>query len=342
LSAAFLVVLTSWLFAADQAHANRWGRGYIPNVPVVTQHGETLNFYDDVVAGRRLVISFIFTSCRDMCPLITARLAQLYEALGPAAGRDIRFVSISVDPVNDTPAKLKEHADAFRVGPGWLFLTGTLVDITHIRHRLGDRSQNILDHRQDIWLVNEPTGDWQRDSAFGDIEQVVHALNAMVLAPDRVPSAQGPLTPRSSQTTGVILPGQTLYSRACAACHDIGSGDKVGPDLLGITRKREMSWLKGFIRTPQRYHAQNDPIALTLAERYKGVRMPNLGLKEADVVDLISYIEARTFAAENPAPAGHDHSAHMHPPKPAASSALRPIPSSGTGPAAKSHRHQHH
>jgi protein SCO1 len=300
---AAIVVVTMFGGAAE---ANKWGRGYIPNVPVVTQDGRTLKFYDDVVHGKRLVISFIFTSCRDMCPLITARLTQVYEGLGEAAGRDVQFVSISVDPANDTPVKMKEHADAFRVGPGWLFLTGTVADITAIRHKLGDRSSNILDHRQDVWLVNDATGDWQRDSAFNDVSMLSHNILAMA------PGATHKAVAVAKAATGAapVQPGQALFSKACAACHSIGSGDKVGPDLAGVSRRHEKSWLMGFIQTPQQYHRNKDPVALALAERFKGVRMPNLGLKDRDVVDVIAFIDARTFAAENPPVAGHDHSAH--------------------------------
>jgi protein SCO1 len=308
------VSLLGTLLGSSRAEANRWGRDYIPNVPVVTQDGRTLRFYEDVVQGRRLVISFIFTSCREMCPLITARLTQVYDSLGDAAGRDVQFVSISVDPTNDTPAKMKEHADAFRVGPGWLFLTGTLADITAIRYKLGDRSTNILEHRQDIWLVNDANGDWQRDSAFNDISQISHNIRAMAPGGARGEAA-GKITqpPKSATGPAPIQPGQMLFAKACAACHTIGQGDKVGPDLAGMSKRHEKSWLTGFIQTPQRYHRNKDAAALALAEKYKGVRMPNLGLREHDVADVIAFIDARSFAAENPAPAGHDHSGHAAP-----------------------------
>jgi cytochrome oxidase Cu insertion factor (SCO1/SenC/PrrC family) len=112
---------------------SRWGKDYLPNVELTTQEGQQVRFYDDVIRGKRVVISFIFTSCRDICPLITARMAQIYEQLGEAAGRDVHFVSISIDPVTDTPARLKDHADAFRSDPRWLFLTGKPENINIVR-----------------------------------------------------------------------------------------------------------------------------------------------------------------------------------------------------------------
>ena len=86
------------------AQAGRWGKDYVPNVPVVTQDGKTLNFYDDLIKDKIVVFSFIYTSCKDICPLATARLAEVQDKLGDRIGRDIFFYSISIDPEHDTPS----------------------------------------------------------------------------------------------------------------------------------------------------------------------------------------------------------------------------------------------
>src|SRR5262249_53223429 len=125
------------------AQSNRWGAGYFPNVPVVTQDGKTLKFYDDVIKGRRVVVSFIYTNCPDIFPLTPARVAQLEDRPGDAVGRDIFFISLTVDPVRDTPARLKEFADAFGAGHGWLFLTGQPDDMRKVTTSLGDRSRSL-------------------------------------------------------------------------------------------------------------------------------------------------------------------------------------------------------
>src|SRR5262245_24171028 len=62
--------------ATSQAQGRPWGEGYFPNLPVVTQDGRTLRFYDDVIKGKIVVIDFIYTSCPDICGLTTARLSQ--------------------------------------------------------------------------------------------------------------------------------------------------------------------------------------------------------------------------------------------------------------------------
>ena len=103
---------------------NRWGKDYFPNLPLVTQDGKTVRFYDDLIRGKMVLIDFIYTGCPDMCPLTTARLVQVEKKLGGKVGRDLFFYSISVDPANDSPEQLSKFARAFHTGPGWLFLTG--------------------------------------------------------------------------------------------------------------------------------------------------------------------------------------------------------------------------
>src|SRR5215813_14523472 len=95
------------------AQGNRRGENYFPNLPVVTQDGKTLRFYDDVIKGKIVLISFIYTSCPDICPLTTARISQVEEKLGEIVGRDIFFISLTVDPERDSPEQLKSFAEAF-------------------------------------------------------------------------------------------------------------------------------------------------------------------------------------------------------------------------------------
>ena len=88
---AMSAALAVFASASVEAQGRRWGEGYMPNLPVVTQDGKTLQFYDDVIKGKMVVISFIYTNCPDICPLATARLAQVEDKLGDVAGRDIFF-----------------------------------------------------------------------------------------------------------------------------------------------------------------------------------------------------------------------------------------------------------
>ncbi len=286
---AFLAVLALSLPGTSGAQASRWGKNYFPSAEVVTQDGKTLQFYDDLIKDKIFVISFLFTSCKDICPLATARLAELQEKLGDSMGRDIFFYSISVDPETDTPERLKQYADAFRAGPGWLFLTGKPEDIHAIRYKLGDRSRVLSEHRNEILLGNGATGAWARNNVLGDMDSL--ALTVRSMDPTWRPQAGVARTdPKALPFDFASQPGQALYKRLCASCHTVGGGDRVGPDLAGVMGRRDRDWLTSFISDPEKMRGQKDPISLDLAAKFKAVRMPTMGVAKADAADLLSYI----------------------------------------------------
>src|SRR5262252_2438238 len=297
-----------------EAQGARWGANYFPNLPVVTQDGKTLKFYDDVIKGKIVLISFIYTNCPDICPLTTARIAQVEDKLGDMVGRDIFFVSMTVDPERDTPERLKEFATAFDAGPGWLFLTGKPEDIRAINYKLGDRSRKLSEHRNEIVLGNDTTGEWARDTVLGDLTRLVRTIRDMDPKWRDQDHTSGPsagadtLLPLSQQ------PGQAMFKKICAPCHTIGVGDRVGPDLRGVTQRRERGWLSSFIREPAKMRAQQDPVALALAAKYPRVHMPTLRVSEIDAADLIAYLDAQTArltdGAQDAPAAGHQH--HQH------------------------------
>ncbi|MBX9924940.1 MAG: SCO family protein [Hyphomicrobiaceae bacterium] len=288
------------------AQSSRWGQTYLPNVELVTQDGEKVRFYDDVIKGKIVLISFIYTSCLDICPLITARLADAYERLGEAAGRDYVFVSISIDPARDTPERLKRHADAFRSDKRWVFLTGKPEDVLVVRRKLGERSRKITEHGSQVLLYNDRTGEWLKDSVFSDLAVLSLAVQNMDPA-WRSQNAKVGSTDHKLDTS-FEQPGQALFTKACAACHSVGKGAKIGPDLIGVRKRRSTDWLVRFIKNPPKMHADGDPVALELAAQYPNVRMPALQMSDTDVADLLAYLDARSYAAVSGDMAGpHGH-----------------------------------
>jgi len=66
-----LLAVLTLLCNSAVAQGSPWGKGYFPNANVVTHHGKTLQFYEDLIKDKVFVISFLFTSCKDICPLAT-------------------------------------------------------------------------------------------------------------------------------------------------------------------------------------------------------------------------------------------------------------------------------
>ncbi len=90
--------------------------------------------------------------------------------------------------------------------------------------------------------------------------------------------------------------GKQIFDSKCAACHTIGGGRKVGPDLQGVTKLHPQTWLFDFISDPEKMFASNDSNAITLLKEYK-IKMPNMGLSTDDVNAVISYLEAQAGGA---------------------------------------------
>ncbi|UIJ73901.1 SCO family protein [Aurantimonas sp. HBX-1] len=278
----------------SKAGSSRYNADYFTNRPVVNQNGETLRFYDDLIEDRIVVVSFIYTNCPDLCPLTTARLAEVQRRLIEGGTTNVSFVSLSVDPERDTPERLKAFADAFDIGPGWTFVTGAPADMKVINRALGDRSRSLWEHRNEVVLGNDRTGEWTRNSTFGDLERLVVDIRAMDPEWRRTGQALSDRSMSREAVAGQISsqPGQALYKKLCAGCHTIGAGDRAGPDLLGATKRRDHDWLVSFIRNPDRKRANADPELAALIARFPGVRMPILGLSDNDAADLLAHIDA--------------------------------------------------
>jgi len=319
-----LAVVLAVLLSSARAQA---GPFRFPNVPLTTHEGKVVRFYDDLVRDKVVVINFVYTSCKDSCPAETARLKQIYNELDGRVGRDIFMYSISIDPDHDTPEVLNDFTRKFRIGPGWLFLTGTEADTTLLRKRLGLYLEDIqqddaIDHNISFIVGNDKTGKWIKRSPFDDPKILANLIGYELFdgAIQRTGKSyeEAPALTHSSR-------GAYLYRTRCVSCHTVGQGDKeLGPDLAGVTRKRERDWLERWLANPSQLIDEGDPIAVDLFKQYDEITMPNLRLNDEDIAALIEYLDQETRklrAASAVEPhharhAGHDESAHTAQPHP--------------------------
>src|SRR5262245_56429584 len=307
-AAAAALLFTTGVAAAE----HQWGADYFPNVPLTTQDGKTVRFYDDLLKGKRVAINVIFTTCTDVCPLETANLVQLTKQLGDRVGKDVWFYSISIDPKRDTPEVLKAYAEKFGAGgPGWLLLTGKAEDIKQITKKLAlirDRdnpTSRESHHAPYLVLGIEPSGLWTRKHAVTNPRFLASTMNTFFGWPET-----GPQKSYAEARPLQISEGQRLFQSRCSSCHSIGQGDKIGPDLRGVTDRRESAWLTRYIADSPQMLSQGDPVATALHNKYKKAGMPYLGLSTSQVADVISFLDARDSAAtgksqKDSARAGH-------------------------------------
>ncbi len=298
------VVLLIAVHGPSLSAASPWGANYFPNVALTTQDGETLRFFDDMIKDKIVVLNFIYTHCEDSCPLETAQLVQVYKILGNRMGNDVFFYSISIDAKNDTPDILKEYKARF--GAQWTFLTGKESEVISLRKKLGLYIEEIQDgsnnHNVSMIIGNQATGRWMKRSPFENpyvlADQIGNWLDGWKRPPKGDSYANAPEL-RS------MLQGELTYRTRCSICHSLTGQEPegaLGPDLLGVTQRREMNWLLNWLRAPNQMLKKKDPIALALYKKYNNVAMPNLRLSKQDAMELIEYMEAETQRIEGHSP----------------------------------------
>jgi protein SCO1/2 len=140
-------------------------KSYFTDVPLVNQNGEKMRFYSDLLQGKVVVINSFFATCTGSCLPLNRNLEKLQKALGDHMGKEVYFVSISVDPTVDTPANLKAYAKKLNAGPGWYFLTGDKQDVDFALKKIGQFVDDKNDHLNIFIIGNERTGLWKK--AFG-------------------------------------------------------------------------------------------------------------------------------------------------------------------------------
>jgi protein SCO1/2 len=309
-AASIFILVTAFFFisttATPVAASSRWGANYFPNVVLTTQDGKKVHFYDDMIKGKIVVIDLIYTHCVNACPLETARLVQVQKMLGDRVGKDIFFYSISIDPENDTPKVLREYAQKFHVGPGWTFLTGKKEDIELVGRKLGlyqDPDPNDPDgHAPTVLIGDEPNGQWINNSATDNPRFITNMIEGWLDNWKHVQSAKlargesAIVNYESAPHIDLSNRGRYIFGSQCAACHTVGHGDKIGPDLFGVASVRETEWLRRFISESDKVIAEKDPIAVALYKKYNQVNMPNTRLTPEDVNELVKFLQSQVPA----------------------------------------------
>jgi protein SCO1 len=141
-------------------------RLHLPNVPLLTHEGKPVRFYDDLVKNKIVTMNFFYTKCDEICPGVTANLAQVQKLLGADVGTKVFMYSFSLKPEEDDVSAIRKYRELFHAQPGWTFLTGKPADLEQIRRGIGfqypdpsidkDKSQHIGNVR----YGNEPLMIW--------------------------------------------------------------------------------------------------------------------------------------------------------------------------------------
>jgi len=162
--------------SAVDDRVNTGGKLTIPDIPVLDQDGNTLHFYTDLIKNKTVAINFIFTNCTTICPPLAATFARLQKEMGEKIGTDVHLISISVDPLTDTPERLKAWGAKFKAGPGWTFVTGEKQEMDKLLTALGAAVSKREDHTPSMIIGNDSKSVWTRTYGLAKISQLMDVI----------------------------------------------------------------------------------------------------------------------------------------------------------------------
>ena len=174
-----VVIASSHQTRAAQSEARRAktpgeaAASYFPNNLLINQDNRSIHFFDDLLRGKTVLINFMFTTCTGICPTMTANLQKVQGLLGDRVGKDINMISVSVDPLTDTPDALKKYTTKFNVKPGWQFLTGNKADVDQVLRKIGGFVEDKNQHNSILMIGNVESGEWVKMMAMAKPSEIV-------------------------------------------------------------------------------------------------------------------------------------------------------------------------
>jgi len=155
----------------------------IPDLEVKDQNGNKLHFYTDLIKGKVVVINFIYTDCTYVCPMQGTSFSKLQSALGDRLGKDVYLVSVSTDPVTDTPERLKAWGEKFGAQQGWKLVTGEKTPMDKLLLALSGDSARKGVHSAIAIIGSEAKGLWIRAYGLEEPQRMIEMIDLIVNSP---------------------------------------------------------------------------------------------------------------------------------------------------------------
>lgn len=183
----FLLASTGTVLAAQQEHDPHAHHrhmmhqsGYkssmhnykIPELVLIDMQNNKVSLAKALGNDEPVLLNFIFTTCTTICPVLSATFSQVQRELGDEA-KNVRMVSITIDPEQDTPERLKEYAGRFKAGSGWQFLTGSIEDIIATQKAFDAYRGDKMNHEPLTFIRGTVDGPWLRLDGFTSAAEVV-------------------------------------------------------------------------------------------------------------------------------------------------------------------------
>ena len=143
----------------------------IPNVTLLREDGVAVRLQDEIDDGRPVAVNFIYTSCTTICPMSSQVFEQFQDQIGAQAA-GMHLISISIDPEQDTPARLRAYAKQFHARNNWNHYSGSLASIIAVQHAFNAYRGDKMSHVPLTLLRAAPGSSWVRFDGFARVDEL--------------------------------------------------------------------------------------------------------------------------------------------------------------------------
>lgn len=144
----------------------------IPHITVMRDDGKSVDLSAELDDGRPVVVNFIYTSCTTICPMSSQIFEQFQEDLGEARN-SVHLVSISIDPEQDTPARLRAYARQFHAGKAWNHYSGTMAASIAVQRAFNAYRGDKMSHVPLTLVRAAPGKPWVRFDGFARADDLL-------------------------------------------------------------------------------------------------------------------------------------------------------------------------
>jgi protein SCO1/2 len=152
-----------------------------PDVMLVRDDGKKVAIVKEIDDGRPVLMNFIYTTCPGICPIMSQTFSQLQDRLGADKAR-VHMISVSIDPEEDTPPRLREYAKKFSAGPQWQHYTGTVAASVAMQKAFNAYRGDKMNHDPLTLMRAAPGKPWVRVDGFASAADLLNQYQAMVSA----------------------------------------------------------------------------------------------------------------------------------------------------------------
>jgi protein SCO1/2 len=175
-----MLSLTMTISIGQLAPANAEEKKTITDIEVIDQDGKKVKIYSDLMKGKIVGVNFIYTTCKMICIPMSAVFSGAARTLNEEGSVDkYSLISVTLDPENDTPEKLKEFAKKHKQSKGWTLVTGDPVKVRALLKELGGFEKNIESHGAFTVIGNDKTGEWKKISGIKPPKTLIEELKKL-------------------------------------------------------------------------------------------------------------------------------------------------------------------